>query len=252
MPPSSLEMCISIQAGSIRYFIRSHNNGQVLFFGNYQLHHVEGEADLVERVQKIYLNDEALQLAYYKVFIAIDTPYNVVPGTGEVISSGLNITLQQPIPALGLCLQFSIAPVLQSKLRSLYPASIIEHLNKACLQFLPGYGTDKLFVNVHHDYLDVIRFSLNGPLQLMNRYEFKTQNDFIYFLLLCCTQLQIDRESTSLVLMGEVDPDSEIYKSCYKYFRHLTFITPPEGVQFGNGFENYPRHLHFNLYTLGL
>ena len=64
--------------------------------------------------------------------------------------------------------------------------------------------------------------------------------------------LTLDPKTTALVLMGEIDMQSEIYKMCCKYFRYISFIEPPAGVQFGRDFDDFPRHLHFNLYTLGL
>jgi preprotein translocase subunit SecA len=97
----------------------------------------------------------------------------------------------------------------------------------------------------------VLAFNEAGNLQIMNRYDFKTQTDFIYFLLLCCDQLNIDREKTELVLSGEVDIESKIYDVCYRYFRFISFIRTPENLHFSRAFDIFPKHLHFNLYNLG-
>jgi hypothetical protein len=103
---------------------------------------------------------------------------------------------------------------------------------------------------VDQEYLDIIRYTPDNRLQLMNRYSYRHENDFIYFLLLCCEDLQIDRQKTELVLFGEIDIQSQIYALCYRYFRHLNFIQQPPQVSFTKAFDLYPKHLHFNLYNL--
>jgi Protein of unknown function (DUF3822) len=256
IPPASLVLSLSIAPDAIRYFIHSHNHKQVLFFGNYQLHHVEDEADLALRLQKIVHNDEALQLAYYKVFAGFDSPYTLVPDNIIFTDNTQGvIPIHQPVEKAGLGLHFNISPQLQYQVKNLFPNAQLGHLCSACLRFLPQLpqaAQSPLYLNIAGNYFDVIRFNLPGNLQIMNRYTFKHQNDFAYFLMLCCTQLGIDRETTSLVLMGQVDVQSQVYDMCYKYFRYLSFIQPPEDLQFTHYFNHYPKHLHFNLYTLGL
>jgi hypothetical protein len=109
----------------------------------------------------------------------------------------------------------------------------------------------KLFVNVSLKYFDTIYFRDSQHLQLMNRYKYRADTDFIYFVLLCCEELKLDRESTELVLIGEVDIQSKIYDICYRYFRNIRLIQKPDNLHFSKAFELYPKHLHFNLYNLG-
>ncbi len=256
IPPASLVLSLSIAPDAIRYFIHSHSHQQVLFYGNYQLHHVEDDADLANRLQKIVENDEALQLAYYKVFVGLDSAYTLVPDELTFVDNNPHIIpMHQALPDAGLGLHFGISPYLQYKIRERFPAAQVVHQASAFLRFLPQLPAaiqGAVFVNIHGSYFDVIRFTPAGALQIMNRYDFKTQNDFVYFLMLCCSQLNIDRETNPLVLMGEVDMQSQIYEMCYKYFRYLSFVNPPEGLHFAKEFEAYPKHQHFNLYTLGL
>ena len=105
-------------------------------------------------------------------------------------------------------------------------------------------------MNVSQSYLDIVRFDGEKKLKLMNRYDYQAATDFIYFLLLCAEELKIDRESTELVLIGEVDIQSKIYDLCHRYFRNISFIAKPEAVNFTKAFDAFPKHLHFNLYNL--
>jgi hypothetical protein len=85
---------------------------------------------------------------------------------------------------------------------------------------------------------------------LHNKYEYHTPADFIYFVLLVADQFAIDREQTELVLLGEVNTNSQIYEITYRYFRHVTFQGKPSQISFARVFEQFPKHLHFNLYNL--
>jgi hypothetical protein len=138
-------------------------------------------------------------------------------------------------------------------LKAFFPKAKTAHLCSSYLEQLPAYlneNADKLFVNVHQTHFDVIRFKKGNSLLMMNRYNYKTETDLIYFLLLCCEELNINREVTELVLMGEVKKPSKIYDICYRYFLNIEFIQSPEGFTFSKDFKDYPPHLHFNLYTL--
>ena len=136
----------------------------------------------------------------------------------------------------------------------MFPNCDIVHVGSVLLKILPGYlresNSDRLFVNVDHQYFDVLHFSDAGELQLMNRYDFKTETDFLYFLLLCAEELKIDREKAELMFSGEVDIQSKIYGICYTYFRNITFLRQPAHVHFTRAFELVPKHFNFNLYNL--
>ena len=142
---------------------------------------------------------------------------------------------------------------LNDKMQNLFPGCNIVHLSSSFIKALPEYiseSADKLFVNIDTDRFDVIYFINQNELRLMNRYEYKTPTDFIYFLLLCCEELKINREEIELMLIGGVDIQSKIYSNCYHYFPKISFIHKPEEIRFSKAFDRFPRHLHFNLYNL--
>lgn len=249
--PSTLTLKLSVNHNALRYFILSNTHQQVIFFGQYALHHVADEKDLAQRVKKILSKDELLQLNFGEVIIGVDTAYSLLPPVLAYLknqnqhlqfckASGLNIACETP------------AAIIET-LTGHFPKAKLSHLNSSFLEQLPAYLTenaDKLFVNVHPDSFDVIRFKNDNSLLMMNRYRFKTETDFIYFLLLCCEELNINREVTELVLMDEVKKPSKIYDICYRYFLNIDFIEAPENIHFSKLLKGHPQHLHFNLYTL--
>lgn len=252
--PSSLVLKLAVTPHSIRYFIQSVTHSQIVFFGNHTLHHVEDENDLFNRLQRIFEKEDVLQLSYSKVLLGINSHYSLVPA--DVNFSNLKdheITVRQKISLADLNIVFPVGLKLLNKVNSLFRQCEIVHLSSSLLNILPYYLQDennKLFVNVDPEEFEVIRFTEQGKLQLMNRYPYKTATDLLYFLLLCSEDLKLDREKVELVLIGEVDMQSEIYALCYEYFRNINFIQQPTYLYFTKAFDLLPKHLHFDLYNL--
>ena len=248
--PSTLILKIAITAQAIRYFVISKTHQQVLFFGAYTLHHVSAINELLQRLEKIVEKDEILQLPFSSIQVGLDEPYMLVPTEFAFITDKQSKLTQ---PCNGTTIVFENIEPLINKLNHLFTDCKIGHLNATFFNLLPHYNTGsngKLFLNVSLTYFDIISFSALNELQLMNRYNYQAATDLIYFLLLCCEELNIDREITELVLLGEVDIQSKIYDLCYRYFRNISFIQKPDGFQFAKAFDMFPKHLHFNLYNL--
>lgn len=253
IPPSSFILKLSLTQRSVRYFIQSATHGQIIYFGDHTLHHVENDAALMQRLDRIFEKDEALQLSFGETFIGVNPDYTLIPSGFHFPDDTLpGISINQKIDSAGMDIVFNLDATLFYKLKSLFGKCNIGHINSSLLNSIPAYldETEKFFINIEAEQFDVIRFNTAGQLQLMNRYRYQTETDFAYFLLLCCEELKIDREQTELVLTGEVDVQSKIYDMCYRYFRKISFIQPPGAISFSKAFETFPKHHHFNLYTL--
>lgn len=84
----------------------------------------------------------------------------------------------------------------------------------------------------------------NGKLALANTFYCETKEDFIYYLLFTAEQLDLDPETFKLVLLGDIDSNSENYEIAYAYIRNISIMeisfgyifeggnTPPKGYQF--------------------
>jgi hypothetical protein len=249
VPPSALVLKLTVSTDFLRYFVLSKTHQQVIFFGDYTLHHITTPEALAVAIQKIFEKDEILQMPFSRALVGFDEAYALVPsGLSNLVQQG-----QMSTRCAGTDIVYEAPPKVAQTLRSVLNNPEFLHLNSTYFKFLPEYldnSLDRLFVNVGRGHADVIYFDSGKELQLMNRYDYSTASDFIYFVLLCCEQLKFDRENAELVLMGEVDIQSKIYELCYRYFRNIRFIPRPSNLHFTNAFEIYPKHLHFNLYNL--
>lgn len=252
IPPTSLQLRLSITPTSLRYFVLSQTHQQVIFFGDYILHHVNSAEELVQRFERIVEKDEVLQLPFNKVVVGFNDKYTLVPA--ELLFL-MNLTGQLTQRRDDTEIVFDKPTGLTESVKKAFNAVAFTHLSSSLFslqQIYKGQGGEKLFVNVGVSFFDIVVFTGDGKLKLMNRYEYQTASDFIYFLLLCCEELKIDRDEVELVLLGEVNLQSKIYELCYRYFKTINFLIPSDGVQFSKAFDNFPKHLHFNLYNLNI
>jgi hypothetical protein len=59
---------------------------------------------------------------------------------------------------------------------------------------------------------------------LYNSFSLNSIEDFPYFILFTFEQLQLDRDINKIVLLGNIDDQSDLYKLIYKYVRNVEFL----------------------------
>ncbi|HKJ06577.1 MAG TPA: DUF3822 family protein [Flavobacteriaceae bacterium] len=108
------------------------------------------------------------------------------------------------------------------------------------------------YKNVNDDYIIVNVFDTNFELlaiegskfKLFNNFSFNTKEDFIYYILFTAEQLKLNPEAFHLVLMGDIEKESELYAIAYQYIRNVSFYNNPN---FPNLLDNSSSHNHFTV-----
>jgi len=78
----------------------------------------------------------------------------------------------------------------------------------------------KMFVHVETTHFEIIVVQ-QGQLVLYNSFEFKTKEDFIYYILFTAEQLNLTPDTLQLVLLGLINANDTLYNIAYKYIRHV-------------------------------
>src|SRR6478752_2792650 len=99
------------------------------------------------------------------------------------------------------------------------------------------------FVHVQSHKFEIIAVE-NQQLLLFNSFEYKTEGDFIYYLLFVAEQLNLNPEYFKLYFLGEITEESELYKIAYKYVRNVDLLDV-SGYQ--NQFSTAQNSKHFIL-----
>lgn len=101
----------------------------------------------------------------------------------------------------------------------------------------------KMFVHVSDTHFEIVVIQ-NQKLELYNSFDYKTPEDFIYYILFTAEQLQLNPESFKLELLGKIDAESPLYNIAYKYVRNTSLM---DMSSIFNSFSEAKNREHFIL-----
>ena len=93
--------------------------------------------------------------------------------------------------------------------------------------------------------MDVLVCNKQG-LQLFNTFKHQSAEDFIYYTLFVCEQLELNT-NIDCCLLGEIDKPSGIYDLAYKYIRNIRFMKRNENVKLSPVINQIPEHFYYPL-----
>jgi hypothetical protein len=107
----------------------------------------------------------------------------------------------------------------------------------------------RCYVNVRNSYLDIV--ILEGrQLLFYNSFEYKSIEDFIYYLIFVLEQLKLNPEEIELGLAGYIEKNSKLFEIVYKYIRNISFLPQNDSYEYSYIFQEVPSHRYFNLLSL--
>ncbi|WP_395043214.1 DUF3822 family protein [Flavobacterium sp.] len=101
----------------------------------------------------------------------------------------------------------------------------------------------KMFVHVSDTHFEIIVVQ-NQKLHLSNSFEYKTAEDFIYYILFTAEQLQLNPENFKLELLGTIVENDSLYQIAYKYIRNVSLFDVSDT---NNSFSEKENREHFIL-----
>jgi hypothetical protein len=102
-------------------------------------------------------------------------------------------------------------------------------------------------INVGSDYAEFV-ITRGKNLKLLNRYEYSTYEELVYYILFAMEQLQLNPDHVPLVFSGMVSSDDHAFKLAAKYIRNISLATMPDIVSGIDVLEEVPAHSCFNLF----
>lgn len=105
----------------------------------------------------------------------------------------------------------------------------------------------KMMVHFNPNHFEIIVIQ-NQKLLLFNSFEYKTPQDFIYYLLFTAEQLNMNPESFKLELLGSISEEDDFYKMAFKYIRNISFFDVTD-LQKNNSFSTAQNQKHYILFN---
>jgi hypothetical protein len=114
-------------------------------------------------------------------------------------------------------------------------------LVKKVLDFSKNIDEPKLYVHCQENNFQIIA-AKNQKLLLFNTFEYKTEADFIYYLLFTAEQLNLNPETLHLKLFGRVSKESNLYQIAYKYIRNISLFFDNNNLEDNVSHQDYLQH----------
>ena len=105
-----------------------------------------------------------------------------------------------------------------------------------------------LYLHIQYNRFDIV-YVENKKLKFFNSFNYQTVEDLIYFLLYVMEQLNLDRESISVELIGEFDKQSAIYEMLFKYIRKVSIGIRPQAVNYSQVLSSVPQQHYYTLFN---
>ena len=102
----------------------------------------------------------------------------------------------------------------------------------------------KMYVNISDENFEITVVE-KGKLKLYNSFEFKTKEDFVYYILFTAEQLKLNPETFELIFTGNIDSKDELYSIAYKYVRFVFFSKRIESYKYSDQAQPENNHSQF-------
>jgi hypothetical protein len=163
------------------------------------------------------------------------------------------------IQNLDTYLVYAIPEILLKAIRELFPDAVLFSHSGAFIESLLILNKNqklrkRFFVNARNSFLDIV--ILDGrKLLYFNTFGYRSNEDFIYFVIFVLEQLQINPEEIELILSGTIEKNSKLFETIYKYIRDVSFQVKADTFNYSYIFNDikcldYINLLNFELCAL--
>ncbi|MGQ0829741.1 MAG: DUF3822 family protein [Bacteroidota bacterium] len=147
---------------------------------------------------------------------------------------------------------FAVPSVLKIRLDRLYNNISYHHFSSGLLDSLLAQNKHiagkKLFVHVQATHFEAIVIE-EKKLLFYNTFNHHSPEDFIYYLLFVCEQLQLNPSTIEVVFLGEIEKNSAIYTLTQKYIRNIKFGARTDSADYSYQLQTFPKHFYFTLFN---
>ena len=136
----------------------------------------------------------------------------------------------------------------QELINTFFPKASIRHYGSTLIDSIlqQKSNTPQIYIHIQKKSIDILVCNEKG-LQLFNTFKHQSAEDFIYYTLFVCEQLELNPDEIDCCLLGEIDKPSDIYDLAYKYIRNIRFIKRNENVQLSPVINQIPEHFYYSL-----
>jgi len=119
---------------------------------------------------------------------------------------------------------------------------LVEHI----INTAPNTKEKLVYVHVSAHHFEILVIE-HRKLIFYNSFEYFSKEDYSYYLLFTIEQLQLNTDTLTLYLLGDVIKDDDIYAITYTYIRNVSFLNVIHRFSFENGLTPKNNYSNFTL-----
>jgi len=234
----------------------------------YDFQNCSNYGEVAENIDRIVSQQELLQQSFESIAICISNSLSTLtPKALYQKDNGIEILkFNQPLlqnedetndwlQSIQAHNSYTLPQELQRCFNKHYPSQTWKHqssvLIESLLQQFKLNEATKIYLSVQNTDFEIV--VLEGrKLKFYNSYTYRSSEDLIYFLLFACEQLNLNPDQIPLVISGEIEENSEVYKLLYRYIRNLSFIKRNPNYNYSFVLDQVPEHYYYKLLNLHL
>jgi hypothetical protein len=147
---------------------------------------------------------------------------------------------------------FSVPSLIHKMLNYWFKDISIHHQSTILINSLltlNKYKQEK-FVTLHVRPGDFeIAVTEGNKLLFYNSFQYKTNEDFLYFVLFVLEQLNLNPETVAIKVTGEIEKHNILYRSIGKYLQNVSIMEINNPYQFSYKFESLPASSYYTLFN---
>ena len=235
---------------------------------NYDIQNCTNYSELAEQIDRIISQQELLQQNFASVSLSIEnalstlTPKEIYSSEKGSVILGFNQALLKNeqessdwLASVQAYNSYIIHQELERCFNKHFPNHGYKHHSSVLIESLLHQfklqENATIYISVQNKYFEML--VLEGrKLKFFNSYRYHTAEDLIYYLLFACEQLGLNPDQIPLVITGEIEEESEVYKLIYKYIRNISFVSRNPNYQYSFVFDSVPKHYYYKLLNLHL
>lgn len=229
---------------------------QVVYHGHLPFHQIIGESVLKETMQTLVREQVSLRLPYQRVYLAAVSPGVLISkerAESDTSEKWLEIedtnTAYQEITGVDETVWlYSYTTLRMQWLADLFPGIILRHAHPCRMRSYHDIPSEagKIGLHVQGNTMEATVFDQANQLCLTTTFPFRTETDFVYFVLRLCDRFALPPAQCKIILSGQLDINSLIFKELYTFLGDITFIEAP----FHGSLAGSSPHRHFGIYNL--
>jgi len=149
----------------------------------------------------------------------------------------------------------SVSIKLKNQLSDYFPGATFKHRNSVLIESFANKNTQdcslRIYIHINKSTCQTFFFNENS-LMTSGDFEFKSPDDFLYYVLLIFQSHDLNPEEVPLFISGALDAKSLIFNKLYRYIRNINWSEPDPSFELGDYPNNHLIHRDYELFALAL